>query len=76
MKAPEYILNFMFSGDFLDNNIGHEIINLHKSDSKDSIEGQHYIYLCQDGEFNKETHPHIECIFFVRRTGNSGEMEI
>ena len=67
------ILNFMFSGDYLEDNIGHEIINMYKSDSK-----KQYVYLCQDGRFNTATYP-IACIkhiVFVRRTEIPHELEI
>ena len=39
----------MFTGDYLNNNIGHEIINLFADDySRD------FIYLCKDGKFNRK----------------------
>ncbi len=44
------VLNHMFTGDYLNDNIGHEIVNLFSSDDN----GKHYIYLCDDGEFNRE----------------------
>ena len=42
------ILNHMFTGDFLNKNIGHEVINLFADDN-----GDNYIYLCKDGAFNR-----------------------
>ncbi len=42
------ILNHMFSGKYLDKNIGHEIINLFRAD-----DNKQYIYLCKDGKFNR-----------------------
>jgi hypothetical protein len=39
----------MYSGKYLDDNIGHEIINLFKAD-----DGNNYIYLCQDGKYPNE----------------------
>ena len=47
MKA--IILNHMFTGDYLNDNIGHEIINLFVDDS-----GKNYIYLCSDGRYNRK----------------------
>lgn len=49
MKKKAIILNHMFTGDFLNENIGHEVINLFVDD-----QGEHYIYLCKDGKFNRE----------------------
>lgn len=43
------ILNHMFTGDYLDKNIGHEVINLFRAD-----DNKHYIYLCKDGVFNRD----------------------
>ena len=37
----------MFTGDYLNDNIGHEIINLFKDDN-----GENYIYLCKDGKYD------------------------
>ena len=42
------ILNHMFTGNYLDKNIGHEIINLFADDY-----GRNFIYLCKDGKFNR-----------------------
>ena len=47
-KKKAIILNHMFTGDYLNNNIGHEIINLFADDN-----GINYIYLCKDGKFNR-----------------------
>ena len=38
----------MFTGDYLDKNIGHEIINLFADDFD-----RNFIYLCKDGKFNR-----------------------
>ena len=67
------ILNFMFSGEYLDNNIGHEIINLYTADS-----GKNYVYLCYDGKINIAQYPidEIEHIVFVRHTGTPNQLEI
>lgn len=43
------ILNHMFTGNYLQDNIGHEVINLFLDDN-----AQHYVYLCRDGKFNRD----------------------
>lgn len=42
------VLNKMYAGWYLDENIGHEIINLFKADNNTN-----YIYLCKDGKYPK-----------------------
>ena len=42
----------MFTGGYLGDNIGHEIINLFKAD-----DGNNYIYLCKDGKYTREDLP-------------------
>lgn len=51
----------MYSGKYLDDNIGHEIINLFKDDDK-----KNYIYLCKDGKYNGELPKYV---IQVRRYG-------
>ena len=48
-KEKAIILNHMFTGDYLVDNIGHEIINLFADDFD-----WNFIYLCKDGEFNRD----------------------
>lgn len=48
-KKRAIIFNHMFTGDFLNDNIGHEVINLFVDDKE-----KHYIYLCKDGKFSRE----------------------
>lgn len=55
------IINHMYSGKYLDDNIGHEIINLFKAD-----DGENYIYLCKDGKYNGELPKYV---IQVRRYG-------
>ena len=43
------IFNHMFTGNFLNKNIGHEVINLFADDK-----GDNYIYLCKDGAYNRK----------------------
>lgn len=42
----------MYSGEYLGDNIGHEIINLFKAD-----DGNNYIYLCKDGKYTRKDLP-------------------
>ena len=60
-KQRPIILNHMYSGEYLGDNIGHEIINLFKAD-----DGNNYIYLCKDGKFNGEFPKYV---IQVRRYG-------
>lgn len=57
------ILNKMYSGNYLetDGNIGHEVINLFKSDN-----GKNYIYLLSDGVMPAERNGTIDAILLVR----------
>ena len=48
-KKKAIILNHMFTGDYLVDNIGHEVINLFADDDE-----RNFIYLCKDGEFNRD----------------------
>lgn len=43
------VLNRMFTGDYLEDNIGHEVINLFKSDN-----GKFYLYLNALGSFHSD----------------------
>ena len=52
----------MFTGNYLEDNIGHEIINLFKADNDN-----HYIYLCKDGKYKRKSLP--EYLVQVRRYG-------
>jgi hypothetical protein len=51
-KQRPIILNHMFTGGYLGDNIGHEIINLFKAD-----DGNNYIYLCKDGIYTRKDLP-------------------
>lgn len=55
----------MFTGDYLNDNIGHEIINLFKDDNE-----KNYIYLCKDGKYDiKNEEP--DYVIQVRRPHNT-----
>ena len=51
----------MYVGDYLDSNLGHEVINLFKADN-----GNHYIYLNATGNFAKEHSGKIGYMLFVK----------
>ena len=48
VQKKAIILNHMFTGDFLNKNIGHEVINLFADDKQ-----KNFIYLCKDGVYNR-----------------------
>lgn len=43
------VINKMFSGSYLNDNLGHEVINLYKCDN-----GKYYLYLNHNGKFSKK----------------------
>ena len=51
----------MYNGDYLNENLGHEIINMCRSDN-----GKHYIYLQYDGRFDKRHVNKVGCVLLVR----------
>ena len=58
------ILNHMFTGDYLNNNLGHEVINLFRDDNQ-----KNNIYLCRDGKYSREDLP--KYVIQVRRPHHS-----
>ena len=63
-KQNVIIFNHMFTGDYLNDNLGHEVINLFKAD-----DGANYIYLCKDGKYKRNEIPRY--IIQVRRPHNT-----
>ena len=55
------LMVFMFRGDYLANELGHEIINLFKADN-----GKHYIYVNPWGYVNEKKYGKIDIILLVR----------
>lgn len=51
----------MYAGSYLDENIGHEVINLFKDDN-----GSNYIYINHDGRINKESNDSVKAILLVK----------
>ena len=66
MARDVIVLNRMFSGSYLDENLGHEIINLFLCDN-----GKHYVYLNDDGTFDKAYLNRIKTVVFVQDDGNN-----
>lgn len=57
------VINRMYVGGYLQNNLGHEIINLFQADN-----GMHYLYLNASGSFAKE-HDDINYMLMVKYAG-------
>lgn len=67
-KKNVIVLNAMYSGKYLNDNLGHEIINLFKSDDQIDIDGQKYqnfIYLNPYGNFNSSYKGRIKDMLMV-----------
>ena len=60
-EGKAIVLNRMYVGDYLDSNLGHEVINLFKADNN-----QHYIYLNATGNFAKEHQGEMGYMLFVK----------
>ena len=60
----------MYVGRYLENNIGHEVINLFKDDN-----GNNYIYISDDGKINPKYNDKVEAVLLVRYI-EEGVMEI
>lgn len=65
------VLNRMFAGDYLSNHIGHEVINLFKSDN-----GRNYVYIQPYGTYSKEHYGKIGYVLFVRGVEGKRAMEV
>ena len=64
-KPIPIVINRMFTGDrYLDNNIGHEIINLFAADDQNN-----YIYFCDKGTYNTSTYALPKYSIQVRPAG-------
>lgn len=64
------ILNRMYAGSYLDENIGHEVINLFKDDN-----GSNYIYINQHGDINKKSNDSVEAVLLVKHV-EKGVLEV
>lgn len=61
MARDVIVLNRMFSGSYLEDNIGHEIINLYQTDN-----GKNYIYLSPDGNFDAKYQDRIAYVILTQ----------
>ncbi len=65
------VLNRMYNGDYLNDNLGHEIINLYQSDN-----GSHYIYLQHSGTFHVSQQDKVGCVLLVRSLPGRKMLEV
>lgn len=65
LKKEGVIINRMYVGDYLSQNLGHEVINLFQDDK-----GRHYLYLNQSGSLSSEHKDH-DAMILVRYEGNN-----
>jgi len=65
------VLNRMFTGDYLEENIGHEVINLFKSDN-----GKYYLYLNALGSFHSIWESRIKSMLMVRTIQGAKMLEV
>ena len=66
MARNVIVLDRMFSGSYLEENIGHEIINLYQSDN-----GENYIYLSPDGNFDAKYKDRIAYVILTQDDGTN-----
>lgn len=64
------ILSRMYVGSYLQENIGHEVINLFKTDNNEN-----YIYVSDDGRINPKYNDSVEAVLLVRYV-EKGVMEV
>ena len=64
------ILNRMYAGSYLDENIGHEVINLFKDDN-----GSNYIYINPYGDINAKSNDSVKAILLVKHV-EKGVLEV
>lgn len=65
------VLNRMYCGDYLDDNLGHEIINMYKSDN-----GKSYLYLNAHGTFDAKWENRIKTMLLVRTIEGRKMLEV
>lgn len=70
-NSEAIVLNRMFTGDYLEENIGHEVINLFKSDN-----GKYYLYLNALGSFHSVWKGRIKSMLMVRTIQGAKMLEV
>lgn len=70
-KGKTIVLNRMFQGDYLNQNLGHEVINLYQADN-----GKHYIYLNPYGNFSTKQQDKTGAVLLVRTVPNQAMVEV
>ncbi len=63
MENLDIVINRMYAGNYLSNNLGHEVINMFAADN-----GNHYLYLNAKGNFDKKRH--IGYMLLVKYAGS------
>lgn len=69
-NTKDVLINVMYTGDYTTENIGHEIINLYKTDK-----GENYIYISPWGKVADNKRDKIKEVIFARGAGK-GKLEI
>ena len=64
------ILSRMYVGSYLEDNIGHEVINLFRSDN-----GENYVYVNEDGKINPQYNDSVRAVLLVKYA-EKGVMEV
>lgn len=67
----EIVLNRMFAGGFLDDHIGHEIVNMYKDDH-----GRNYVYIQPYGTYQASHHGKIGAVLMVRSVPGKSALEV
>lgn len=63
------LVNRMYAGGFLNNNLGHEVINLFRTDATGTKGSRNFIYVQPYGDFDQKHDKSIDTILLVRHTG-------
>ncbi len=67
----EIVLNRMFAGEFLDDHIGHEIVNMYKDD-----QGRNYVYIQPYGTYQAAHNGKIGAVLMVRGVPGKSALEV
>ena len=70
MAQDTILINIMYTGDYTNKNIGHEIINLYKTDK-----GENYIYISPYGKLADDKYGGVSTVLLAR-PAEKGRLEI